>query len=66
MKSKILIPLLIIWAFIANAQNHDLKVVINPADDITIVSQPDIANKSQTPIIPNTSFDQIKKTFRLM
>jgi hypothetical protein len=58
MKSKILIPLLTIWTFIANAQNHDLKVVVNPADDITIVSQPDIANKSQIPIIPNANFDQ--------
>jgi len=49
---------LTICTFIANSQNHDLKVIINPADDITIVSQPDIYNKGQSPIIPNTNVEQ--------
>jgi hypothetical protein len=44
------------FTLIVNAQKHDLKVVINPADDNSLISEYDIGNKRQDPLLADTAF----------
>ncbi len=57
MKKTFLSLLLSLLFIIVNGQNHDLKVVINPAEDNFLLSEYDVVNKRQKPLLPDTAFD---------
>lgn len=57
MKIIILVSLVIFLTIFANAQKHDLKVVINPSKNNLLLSEYDVLKKQQKPKLPDTAYN---------